>query len=98
MYPVSIKVKQKQDIYIKWNDGSSSEINLRKLREFCPCATCITLRRNQSRDYIPIFSQNQLIIANINQIGSYAVQVIWNDGHNAGIYEFPFLKNLGLKN
>ena len=98
MYPVSIKVKQKQDIYIKWNDGSSSEISLKKLREFCPCATCMTFRQNQGKGYIPIFNENQIKIANINQIGSYAIQVTWNDGHNTGIYEFPFLKNLGSKN
>ena len=98
MYPVSIKVKQKQNIFIKWDDGSSSEISLRKLRELCPCATCMTFRQKQGKEFIPIFNENQIKVTNINQIGSYAIQITWNDGHNTGIYEFPFLKNLGSKN
>ena len=98
MYPVSIRVKQSQHIYIKWDNGTATEISLRKLRELCPCATCMTFRQSQGKDYIPIFNENQLKVANIKQIGSYAIQVTWNDGHNTGIYEFPFLKNLGSKN
>lgn len=98
MYPVSIKVKQKNDIYIKWDDGSASEINLKKLRELCPCATCLTFRQRQGKDYLPIFNEMQLKVENIQQIGSYAIQITWKDGHNTGLYEFPFLKNLGSKN
>ena len=98
MQPVSIKVRKSNDIFIKWDDGSTSEIDLKKLREFCPCATCLTFRDRQGKDYIPIFIENQLKIANIQQIGSYAIQVTWKDGHNTGIYEFSFLKNLGSKN
>ena len=86
MYPVSIKVKQAKDIYIKWDDGNSSEISL------------MTFRQKQGKEFIPIFNENQLKIANIQQIGSYAIQISWSDGHNTGIYEFPFLKNLGSKN
>ncbi len=98
MQPVSIKVRKNADIFIVWDDGSESKIDLKKLRELCPCATCLTFRQRQGKDYIPIFNENQLKIANIQQIGSYGIQVIWKDGHNTGIYEFPFLKNLGSKN
>ena len=98
MYPASIKVKPGKDIYIKWDNGSSSEISLRKLRELCPCATCMTFREKQGKEFIPIFNENKLKITNIKQIGSYAIQITWKDGHNTGIYEFTFLKNLGQKN
>ena len=94
MKPVQIKVKEKKELCIRWSDGSESVIPLRKLRRLCPCATCISEREGHSKNYIPIFNESQIRIAAINEVGSYAVQISWKDGHNTGIYEFPYLKNL----
>lgn len=94
MRPVQVKVVDKKKLFIKWDDETESEISLEKLRKFCPCATCLTEREKQSKTYIPILTENQVKITNINQVGSYAIGITWKDGHNTGIYEFPFLKNL----
>ena len=94
MNPVRIKVKQNVDISIVWDDGARSVISLEKLRKLCPCASCITSREKMGKNYLPIYNENQKRIASVNQIGSYAIQVAWEDGHNQGIYEYPFLKNL----
>jgi len=101
MSPVRIKVIDKKKLYIKWEDdlpagqaGSESIIALEKMRKLCPCATCLTEREKQSKTYIPILNENQVQIAKINQVGSYAVSVIWKDGHSTGIYEYAFLKKL----
>jgi DUF971 family protein len=94
MRPVQIKVVDKKKLFIKWDDGIESEISFEKLRKLCPCATCLTEREKQSKTYIPILTENQVKIANLNEVGSYAIGITWKDGHNTGIYEFPFLKNL----
>jgi len=94
MIPVKISIKEKQSLYIKWDDGSESLIGLKKLRRLCPCATCVALRETQSKTFIPIFGENQITISNISKVGKYAISVSWQDGHNTGIYEFPFLKFL----
>jgi DUF971 family protein len=94
MKPVQIKVIDKKELFIKWDDDSESEISLEKLRKRCPCATCLTEREKQSKFYIPLLNENQVKIANINQVGSYAIGIAWKDGHNTGIYEYPFLKKL----
>ena len=67
-------------------------LNLRELRKRCPCATCLAERDKQSKMYIPLFAENQVTVKSINQVGNYAVQITWNDGHNTGIYEYYFLK------
>ncbi|MHB8580531.1 MAG: gamma-butyrobetaine hydroxylase-like domain-containing protein [Ignavibacteriaceae bacterium] len=41
-----------------------------------------------------MFSERQSTISSIKEIGNYAISISWKDGHNTGIYEFPFLKNL----
>jgi DUF971 family protein len=93
--PVTIKILDKNKLFIKWDDDSESVIGLEKLRKLCPCATCVTERDKQSKSYIPILSENQVKVFNISQVGSYAISVTWKDGHNTGIYEYPYLKKLG---
>jgi DUF971 family protein len=94
MQPLKIKLLENKLLSIEWADSSKSKISLKKLREMCPCATCLSERANQSKSYIPILLSSQLTVSNIEMVGSYAIQIKWEDGHNTGIYEFPFLKNL----
>ena len=94
MQPVQIKVGSNNHLLIKWDDKSESSIGLEKLRKLCPCATCIAERENQSKTYIPLLMENQFKVGSINQVCSYAISIAWKDGHNTGIYEYPFLKKL----
>jgi DUF971 family protein len=94
MRPVKLKIIEKKNLFIKWDDGDESSISLQKLRTLCPCATCMSLRESQSKNYVPIYNENQTTIAGIEEVGTYAVAIKWKDGHNTGIYEYPFLKNL----
>lgn len=94
MHAVQLRLIDQAKLIFKWNDNSESQIPLIKLRKFCPCATCMNERENQSDSYIPIFHASQTRISQITRIGNYAISIHWEDGHNTGIYEFPFLKNL----
>ena len=93
MIPIKIEVVEKKDLHIAWDDGSEDLLNLRQLRKLCPCATCFAERVKQSKMYIPLFAENQITVKSIDQVGKYAIQINWNDGHNTGIYEYVFLKN-----
>ena len=95
MLPIKIKLStDNEKLLIHWDDQSDSEIPLIRLRRLCPCATCLSERENQSKNYIPIFNHSQLKINSIKTVGSYAIGLTWSDGHNTGIYEFPFLQKL----
>lgn len=93
MYPVQIKISDK-NLSVKWNDNIESKISLLKMRKLCPCATCLAEKEKQGKSYIPIYSGNQISAAKVQQVGSYAISVIWKDGHNTGIYEYSFLRSL----
>ena len=94
MLPIKIKVRKDKKLFIEWDNNNRIYISLEKLRRFCPCATCIAERENQSINYIPILNESQVKVSKIEIIGSYAINITWHDGHNTGIYEFPFLINL----
>lgn len=98
IHPVKIKIENNSKLSILWDNGETSNLELRTLRKFCPCATCLAEREKQSSNYIPIFTENQITVSSIDQVGKYAIQIHWKDGHNTGIYEYPFLRNLSLKN
>ena len=98
MHPAKIKLVENKDLLIIWDNERQDILNLKMLREFCPCAICLAERDNQSKMYIPIFAENQVTVRSINQVGKYAIQITWNDGHNTGIYEYTFLKNLSKNN
>jgi len=95
MSPKKIQLTKDNSLSILWQDGKEHIIPLLKLRKLCPCATCLTERENQSKTYIPVFSENQITISQIKQVGNYAITIFWNDGHNTGIYEYSFLRLIG---
>jgi DUF971 family protein len=92
MTPIKIRVIDRKDLQIVWDDGNEDLLSLTQLRKLCPCATCLSERDKQSKLYIPVFSENQVTVKSINQVGKYAIQINWNDGHSTGIYEYVFLK------
>lgn len=92
MYPQKIKLVNEHSLYILWNDGIEEIIELKELRKRCPCATCLSEREKQSKMYIPLFAENQMKVSSIKQVGNYAIQIRWKDGHDTGIYEYKFLK------
>ena len=94
MHLLQVRLVDQNNIVLKWDDNTESSISLNKLRKYCPCATCMTEREGQSKSFIPIFHSGQTRVFKINKIGNYAIGILWEDGHNTGIYEFPFLKNL----
>ena len=97
MKPVLIKIIKKETLFIKWDDGVESSINVQTLRRFCPCATCSSNRDEQSKSFIPLYYSDQLEITKLSEVGNYAISVYWKDGHSTGIYEFTFLRSLANK-
>jgi DUF971 family protein len=95
MTPVKIRIENK-NLLIKWDDDSENVIKLANLRMNCPCALCVSEREERSDSYIPIYSDEQIGIKNINIVGKYAVEIAWNDEHKTGIYTFEQLKNIAV--
>ena len=85
------------ELAIKWEDGAEDFIGLDKLRRACPCAGCKGERDIMGNLYKgpdqPL-SQRSFELRELNFIGTYAVQPLWADGHNTGLYSFDYLKEV----
>jgi DUF971 family protein len=94
MVPTKIKVRDKEYLDVTWNDGKKKSIKLSNLRNGCPCAICHAEKEEWSSTYIPLYTKEQLTITKINIVGTYAVGITWEDGHNTGIYDYDYLYKL----
>ena len=85
------------ELAIKWDDGSESFVPLEKLRRHCPCAGCKgevdvmgNLYKGPERALQPAAFQ----LRRIANVGSYAIQPIWGDGHASGLFSFEYLRQV----
>ncbi len=98
MIPKLTSVRRDGDeaLTIKWSDGLPKTLTLRELRDSCPCAGC----RGETilfRSYVPEPQPelpDRYDLKGIEQVGTYALKMIWGDGHDTGIFSFEYLRKL----
>jgi DUF971 family protein len=74
---------------MKWNDGHEAKYPYAFLRGFCPCAACQGHFQATTFHLVPNAN-----LARVDLIGSYALNLIWDDGHDTGIYTFKRLRDM----
>ncbi len=94
MFPQRIKVVDGKKLYIHWDDNVENLIELKKLREFCPCAFCNKRREQENIIQIPIYNPIATKVKSISLVGKYAINIVWEDGHKDGIYDFQWLRTI----
>lgn len=82
-----------RELKIVWTDGRNDTFDVVVLRRACPCAQCIDEWTGEKR-LRPESIPESLRPIRIESVGSYALQIWFNDGHSTGIYTFPFLRRL----
>jgi DUF971 family protein len=87
------------ELAVKWDDGTEDFIPLEKLRRACPCAGCKGevdilghLYKNPER---PLTTKSFELVQ-IVSVGGYAIQPVWADRHNTGIYSFEYLRRVAV--
>ena len=103
--PVKVKVDKTggTGMTIEWRDGHASSWNFAWLRAACPCATCHEEREADGRapgvakakpaSLLPMFEAAPRPL-DVTPVGKYALRFKWNDGHEAGLYSWDYLRNV----
>jgi DUF971 family protein len=96
--PIVIRREGEDRLLVEWSDGGKGVITWDKLRANCPCATCRE-DRDKPPDPFRVLSPKELEAgparpAAMSPVGYYAYKVVWNDGHDAGIYTLENLREL----
>ncbi len=96
MNPKTIKVENKK-LNIIWTDSTETSVGLEYLRRECPCANCKgeTILLKTIRPVRKNLSSPECFkIKSIQVVGGYAVRIVWNDGHDTGLYTWEYLQTL----
>ena len=91
--PESINLHQKSRILeIAFDDGQNFELSCEFLRVYSPSAEVKGHGPGQS---ILQTGKENVSITNIEPVGHYAVKLIFDDGHDTGLYSWAYLYELG---
>ncbi len=82
---------------ITWADGRVCNYQAPALRRACPCAQCVNEWTGQ-RMLSPDAISDETTISDIAIVGRYALNFIWSDGHETGIYSFRYLREFCEQN
>lgn len=88
------------ELAVKWEDGSESYVSLERLRRGCPCAGCQGEKDIFGNVYGGVAKElkpGAFQLVRMVPVGGYAVQPVWGDGHNTGLYAFEYLRRLTLE-
>jgi DUF971 family protein len=87
------------ELAVAWSDGVENFFPLEVLRRHCPCAVCqgeADVMGNVERPQNTLNSGSYTLKA-VQNVGGYALQLLWGDGHNTGLYSFLYLRELGAQ-
>ena len=90
MNPVAVGNSQgKQQLRLNWPDGREQLLDHAELRRQCPCSQCRAFRLQG----LTVKVDPRIRVVELNAQG-YGVQLIFSDGHERGIYPWPYLARL----
>ncbi|NQU29615.1 MAG: DUF971 domain-containing protein [Anaerolineae bacterium] len=92
--------RKKKELTLNWDDGHTSVYSFSLLRAACPCAECRGGHDNMGKDPepelfdTPITDTKETQLKDVVATGSYGISILWEDGHDYGIYNWHFLRAL----
>lgn len=97
--PLALRKEGDDRLLIDWNDGHHSIYTWKHLRASCPCAGC---REEKLAPPNPLRILTAAEIApkppiapvKVEPVGYYAYRIVWNDGHDAGLFTLENLREL----
>ena len=92
-WPVELRVNPARDqLTVAYEDGQRYVLPAEFLRVESPSAE---VRGHGGGPKIVVTGKEDVKIARLEPVGNYAVRIIFDDGHDSGLYSWDFLAELG---
>lgn len=90
-HPTEIRLRKSAGVLaVAFDSGEVFELPFEYLRVFSPSAEV----RGHGTEILQVGKENVKVTA-VEPVGSYAVRLIFDDGHNTGLYSWTVLYDLG---
>lgn len=94
-YPVSLKLHlRSRRLEARFSDGKCFDLPAEYLRVHSPSAE---VQGHGAGEGVLVTGKEQVNIERVEPIGRYAVRLVFDDGHDTGLYTWPILYGLGSK-
>jgi len=91
-WPLELRVNPARDaLTIRFEGGAEAVISSEKLRVQSPSAE---VRGHGGERPLPITGKEHVTISRLEPVGNYAVRIVFDDGHDSGLYSWDYLKEL----
>ena len=92
--PTEIRARSKtRMLYIKFEDGVEYELPFEYLRVYSPSAEVT----GHGGPRLLLGGKENVGVKAIEPVGQYAVRIVFDDGHDSGLYSWRILRELGAK-
>jgi DUF971 family protein len=93
MHPTNIKSRTKSRVLeVSFDDGSVFELPFEYLRVYSPSAEVRGHGPGQEQLQL---GKHEVGISRVEPVGNYAVKLVFDDGHDTGLYTWAYLYELG---
>lgn len=93
MRPTSIKLRTKSRLLeLEFDDGTRFELPFEYLRVYSPSAE---VRGHGPGQETLQLGKHEVGIRAVEPVGHYAVKLVFDDGHDSGLYSWSYLRELG---
>ena len=91
--PTDIKLRQTSRVLeIAFENGQVFELSCEYLRVYSPSAE---VRGHSPEQAVLQIDKEEVSILEIEPMGNYAIKLVFDDGHNTGLYTWDYLYELG---
>ena len=75
-----------------FDDGRAFELPAEMLRVMSPSAE---VQGHSPSQRVTVGGKRSVTVSELRPVGSYAVRIVFSDGHDTGLYSWPYLEELG---
>ncbi len=94
-HPIAVKFVLHTDprtLEVVFDNGDKFMLSWEYLRVYSPSAEVRSRVRQQQK---LVANKQSVVVTDIKPVGNYAIKLLFDDGHNTGIYDWAYLYELG---
>ena len=92
-WPTELKVdKDKRVLTVTFDDGRSFMLPAELLRVLSPSAE---VQGHSEAQRVTVAGKKNVSIVRLEPVGNYAVRIVFDDGHDTGLFVWEYLRELG---
>lgn len=92
-WPTEIKVdKERATLTVTFDDGASFALAAELLRVLSPSAE---VQGHSPAERVTVPGKKAVRILRLEPVGNYATRIVFDDGHDTGLYTWTYLRALG---